>query len=395
MQKSLLQLLFSLLFMISSKSYAQETKSGGIEFFHGSFKEALALAEKEGKLIFMDAFTVWCGPCKRMAANTFPDPTVGSFFNANFINMKVDMEKDEGPDLSIKYEVNAYPTLLFIDKTGKLVHKGTGARPPDGLIDLGRDALKKNDRSGDYEKMYNAGKRDPETVLLYLKALNQVGKPSLKIANEYLQGQKDLSTKENLEIIIEGTTEADSKIFDQFIQYKSEIIKLKSKETFESRVNGACIRTFRKALEYRNEDLLKEAQEKMKHYPEKSNEFLYSTNLEYYGKTGDSKKYLVAAKSYASKVVKKDASKLTQLASTSINYFRTDHNISAFAEKLAKKAMQNGGLSEQYLLYGNILKMNGKHKEAIAILKKGRDRAKEKSENTMHFDQLLQSLENK
>ncbi len=39
--------------------------------------------------------------------------------------------------------------------------------------------------------------------------------------------------------------------------------------------------------------------------------------------------------------------------------------------------------------------MNGKHKEAIAILKKGRDRAKEKSENTMHFDQLLQSLENK
>jgi thiol-disulfide isomerase/thioredoxin len=135
------------------------------EFFHGSFKEALALAEKEGKLIFMDAFTVWCGPCKRMAANTFPDPTVGSFFNANFINMKVDMEKDEGPDLSIKYEVNAYPTLLFIDKTGKLVHKGTGARPPDGLIDLGRDALKKNDRSGDYEKMYNAGKRDPETVL--------------------------------------------------------------------------------------------------------------------------------------------------------------------------------------------------------------------------------------
>ena len=140
MQKSLLQLLFSLLFMISSKSYAQEIKSGGIVFFHGSF------------------------------------------FNANFINMKVDMEKDEGPDLSIKYEVNAYPTLLFIDKTGKLVHKGTGARPPDGLIDLGRDALKKNDRSGDYEKMYNAGKRDPETVLLYLKALNQVGKPSLKIA---------------------------------------------------------------------------------------------------------------------------------------------------------------------------------------------------------------------
>jgi thiol-disulfide isomerase/thioredoxin len=43
----------------------------GIEFFHGPWSEALAKAKTEDRLIFVDAFASWCGPCKRMAAETF------------------------------------------------------------------------------------------------------------------------------------------------------------------------------------------------------------------------------------------------------------------------------------------------------------------------------------
>ena len=40
----------------------------------------------------------------------------GNYYNANFINIKVDiMEKEEGPQIASTYGVGSYPTLLYID----------------------------------------------------------------------------------------------------------------------------------------------------------------------------------------------------------------------------------------------------------------------------------------
>lgn len=106
------------------------------------------------------------------------------------------------------------------------------------------------------------GRRSHETVLAYIKSLNQAGRPSLKITNDYLLTQKDLTTPENLDIILNGATDADSKVFEYLIQNKDAIIKLKSKETFETRVYACCKKTATKALEYRNESLLKDRNQK-------------------------------------------------------------------------------------------------------------------------------------
>lgn len=116
------------------------TKAQGIEFFHGTFNEALAKAAKENKMVFMDAYTSWCGPCKWMAANTFTDAGVGEYFNKNFVNVKMDMENGEGPTLARKYGVMAYPTLLFIGSNGLVVHKEIGAKPADKFIEAGKKA---------------------------------------------------------------------------------------------------------------------------------------------------------------------------------------------------------------------------------------------------------------
>lgn len=384
--------LFSICFSLFTDLGAQAA-SQGIDFFHGSFQEALTKAKSEGKLIFMDAFTTWCGPCRRMAANTFPDANVGSFYNENFINLKVDMEKGEGPELAVRYGIASYPTLLYLDGDGKIVHRASGARGPEPFIELGRDALKKNDRSGDFAKLYDAGNREPATVLAYIKALNAAGKPSLKIANEYLATQKDLKTPENLQIILESTTEADSKIFDLLIQNKDAIIALKNKEIFEAKVYQSCYRTFTKAVDYRNEALLKEAQSKMKNHPAKEMDFVLQTNMEYYAKTGNAAKYLTALKAYASKSAKSDATKLSRTAEQAVGYFRTDAKVCAYAEGMAKKAAQNGGMPAQYYLWANIQKLNGKHTDAINTCRKGIEIAKERGEPTQNFDNLIRELE--
>ena len=99
----------------------------GIKFAEISFTEALAKAEKDKKLVFMDCFTTWCGPCKWLDNNTFRDKKVGDYFNANFINVKMDMEKGEGIQLGEKYGVKAFPTLLVLDAKGNVVNKIIGA----------------------------------------------------------------------------------------------------------------------------------------------------------------------------------------------------------------------------------------------------------------------------
>ncbi|MFA5575532.1 MAG: thioredoxin domain-containing protein [Brumimicrobium sp.] len=108
--------------------------TSGIQFQELSFDEALALAEKEDKLVFMDAFAVWCGPCKMLDRNTFPDEKVGEFFNERFISIKMDMEKGEGPELAKRYAVRAYPTLIVFHPNGKVAKKMLGYMTPEQLL---------------------------------------------------------------------------------------------------------------------------------------------------------------------------------------------------------------------------------------------------------------------
>jgi thiol:disulfide interchange protein len=70
-------LLFPIFIFIAALSNAQD----GIQFFGGSWEEAIETAQKEHKIIFMDAFAEWCGPCKRMAKEVFTQKEVGDFYD--------------------------------------------------------------------------------------------------------------------------------------------------------------------------------------------------------------------------------------------------------------------------------------------------------------------------
>lgn len=110
----------------------------GIKFFEGTWEEALLLAKKQNKLIFLDIYATWCGPCKKLSAQTFPDPAVGKYYNERFINVKVDGEKGEGLTLRQRYNVRGYPTLLFINHKGEVVKSTAGFRDPLRFIELGK-----------------------------------------------------------------------------------------------------------------------------------------------------------------------------------------------------------------------------------------------------------------
>ena len=139
MKRNFILSFFAILFSLSGSSTSLSAQ--GIEFYQGSWEDALLKAAQEDKIIFVDAYAEWCGPCKRMAREVFPQEEVGAFFNRHFINMKIDMEKGMGLEFRKKYPVSAFPTLFFIGPDGEVVQKAKGAQQVDGLIKLGQTAL--------------------------------------------------------------------------------------------------------------------------------------------------------------------------------------------------------------------------------------------------------------
>ena len=128
-------------------AYGNGAKEAGIEFHVGTWQEALELAKKDNKLVFLDISASWCGPCKLLKKNTFPDEKVGNFFNAHFINVALDGEKGEGAELVKRYGVRGYPTLLFIDDKGNLIAQSSGYRNASKFLKLGQKVIAQ--QSGD------------------------------------------------------------------------------------------------------------------------------------------------------------------------------------------------------------------------------------------------------
>lgn len=110
-----------------------------ITFEQGSWADVKAKAKKENKMIFVDAYTTWCGPCKVMSKNTFTDKSVGEYYNANFVNYKFDMEKGEGPAFANEFSIQAYPTLLYFTSAGEVAYRTEGAQNATQFLSTGTD----------------------------------------------------------------------------------------------------------------------------------------------------------------------------------------------------------------------------------------------------------------
>ena len=176
----------------------------GIDFHHASFNDVLKKAKEENKLVFVDCYTDWCGPCKMLSNKIFPQKEVGDYFNAHFVSTKIDMEKGEGPQLLKKYGVKAFPTLLFLNADAEIVHKVVGGLEVQALIAEATIALDPSKQIMAVEKKYSEGNREPALVAKYVTMLYkqyEIEKAN-KIANDYLNtiDAETLAVKENFEI---------------------------------------------------------------------------------------------------------------------------------------------------------------------------------------------------
>ena len=124
----------------SFNANAQQKAKQEIKFSTKSYKEVLAIAKKSHKKVFVDAYATWCAPCKELRKRTFNDAKTAAYFNKNFINFSIDVEKGEGVNLAKAWQIEGLPTLLIVDEKGKVLANHTGFVDGPGLIEFAGEA---------------------------------------------------------------------------------------------------------------------------------------------------------------------------------------------------------------------------------------------------------------
>ena len=175
----------------------QQTKVAGAEkgtlFFKGTFAQALAKAKKENKKLMVDCYTLWCGPCRYMATNVFPNDTLGAYMNEHFVCMKLDMEHGEGPERNKTFNVKAYPTFIFFDADGKEMSRFEGMAMQDDFqkrcerILKGEAPISKEDIQK--EKQQRVAEKD--TIIDEGKGVNFIKGSEVRFADVLAQAKRE------------------------------------------------------------------------------------------------------------------------------------------------------------------------------------------------------------
>lgn len=354
-------------------------KAQGIEFVHGvSFDALLEKAAKEDKLIFMDCYTNWCGPCKKLAANIFPLPEVGAYFNANFINAKFEMEKDaDGPSIAARYGVKAYPTLLWIDGKGNVKHKVVGGLDGPNLIAAGKKA-------GDpmpgiltgLREQYNKGKRETAFMSDYVSAQVATDELNDKVFEEFLKGlgESDLVNPVYTKTIFNATTHLQSPGLPYLMRNKVYYNLKLGENTFNNKINAIASKAAKDAVTKKDaalyEGALKLVKENKASDVEKQ---ILSMEMDFSSATNDWKAYDKAASAFIKKYGEGKSSVINDVSW--LYYLNVDEGaLLSKAEKWMYNVINTDNKYTYNITYAYLLFKQNKLKEAekacdYAILK--------------------------
>ncbi|MDR0205721.1 MAG: thioredoxin family protein [Bacteroidales bacterium] len=181
MKQNLLLIIFFSTFLIC---YSQ-----GIEFEQSNWNEVLEKATQNQKPIFVDIYTTWCRPCKVMNTQVFSLAEVGEVYNSKFICVKIDAEKEDGINIVKDYDIQSYPTYLFLDKTGELILKAKGSMSQDEFLALATNVENELDNPRsiiDWDNEYAWMKTDTAFLRLYMEKQALLGKSNTVLFDEYL-----------------------------------------------------------------------------------------------------------------------------------------------------------------------------------------------------------------
>lgn len=389
-QQYRLQLLFLLLLWNPLSSFSQTEVADsviykGIEFLDAEWGEVLALAELEGKTVFLDAYTNWCRPCKVMEKEIFPRPDVGTLYNDNFLNVRMNMERGIGVKLAEQYQIIAYPTLLFIDSDGTVAHRYAGYKDAGGFLQLGREALSEDESIGTLAERFEEGERSEEFLKKYLSTSMDAGdNMQATILDAYLDTQEDWNTPEIRQLIFQLTSSATSPLFNYLIENKPVFVEQFGQSKVENQIQYIVQNFLRNAENpIVSADILLP-----KVYPDRGAKLANAFKLNHYREAEDGMNYAKSVNQYLAMPTIRKQEEINEIA---WNYYDLVNDKVELKQLLnrVKKATKSDpsyynleSLALIYAKYGKTRKAKKITKRAIALAKTA-NRSASSSEDLM------------
>lgn len=388
--KKIFLTLFVFLFTLS---HAQET----IKFEEGTFAQILAKAKKEKKLVFMDAYAAWCGPCKMMEKNIFTLPSVREYYDSNFINARFDMEKGEGREIAKKYGVRSYPSFLFINGDGELVMQNYGYMGEKDFLTIGKEANNPKFAENSMKELFEKGESDPEFLLNMMKKYAQTDYELAKKASErYFIGKKnDELAREEVGMLLyflKSTTDPNYQIFQNKRENISAIMSPEIYRQFD--VNIKISKVMEESLNkntgiINDEYFLKNAAPLVG--KEDADTALNRMKIIFYPNTGNYKEYEKAALAYYDNAENFDPEELLRAAWIFSEHIDNKKSLKKAVE-WAEKAVMKSETAESTFILAKLYAKTGDKASAEIYAELSKNLATQLGQDATAATQLLQSL---
>jgi len=342
-----------LFIFITIFSFAQDE----IQFQELPFKDLVAKAKKENKLVFIDAYAAWCGPCKMMEKNVFNKKSVGDFYNKNFVNARIDMEKGEGREIAQKFGVRSYPTYLFLNGDGELVSQNYGYMEEGIFLAMAQDINSPNNKKGSLKERFANGEKDKDFLINIMKLNSSADYEFAKQASErYFSSRKktDEFTKDDVGLLLYFLKSTEDLNYKTFVSQKADIIKFLPEENYNEFNNQLVLAKVvqesidEKAKKINDDYFLKTAEPLVG--KEAAILKLNQTKLAYYEQNANFPEYEKAALEYYKNADSFEPNELLKAAWIFSDNIKTQSSLKKAAEWAEKSVMRGETPENTYIL---------------------------------------------
>ena len=388
--KKTLTALFLLIFLLS---FAQES----INFDNSNFKEILAKAKREKKLVFLDAFASWCGPCKLMEKNVFPLPAVKEYYNANFINARFDMEKGEGREIAQKYQVRSYPSYLFLNGDGEVVMKSYGYMGEKDFIEIAKEANNPLLLKGSAKELFEKGESDPAFLLNMMRQNVQTDYDlAKKVSERYFKVKaKEEFSRDDIGMLLYFVKSVNDPNYQVFKDRKANIVKEMSEDIYNQfDVNIKISKVMENSLD-QNTGIINDEYFYKNAVPlvgqAEAETALNRMKVIYYPNVGNFKDYEKAALIYYKNADDFNPEELLKAAWLFSEHVDNKSSLKK-AEEWAEKSVMKSESAENTYILAKLYAKNGKKDSAILFAEMSKNLADQQGKDSKSATLLLETL---